>query len=110
MPITMSEKAANEVHRIMKDKNMDPAEVALRLGVKGGGCSGFSYLVEFDKEKKEHDQEMTSQDIRILCDMKSYLYLNNMEMDFQEDLMTRQFTFKNPNAKTSCGCGTSFGV
>lgn len=104
MAIKLTEKAADEVTRQLKDTG----HTYLRLGVKGGGCSGFTYVVELDTTKKDHDQEMESLGIKILCDMKSYLYLNGMVVDLQETLMQKQFIFINPNAGNSCGCGTSF--
>jgi iron-sulfur cluster assembly protein len=76
---------------------------------QGGGCSGFSYMLDLTEESKgEADEEMESQGIKILCDMKSYLYLNGTEIDFKDEVMGRGFVFKNPNATSTCGCGSSF--
>ncbi len=104
MAITLTLKAAEEIKKILASNNNE----YLRLGVKGGGCSGFTYVVEPDNVKREHDQEMESEGIKILCDMKSYLYLNGMTVDLIETAMQKTYAFINPNAGTSCGCGTSF--
>jgi len=110
--IMMSDRAASEMKRIALEKGL--GEVFLRVGVKGGGCSGFSYTVGFDDEKNELDQisikEWKPNDIEIICDPKSFLYLNNTTLDFSDGLMGRGFTFDNPNASNTCGCGESFSV
>jgi iron-sulfur cluster assembly protein len=109
MPITLSETAAREVKTIIKQQELPEAGTKLRVGVKGGGCSGFSYMLDLTEEgKTESDEEMDSNGIKILCDMKSYLYLNGTEIDFKDEVMGRGFVFKNPNATSSCGCGSSF--
>jgi iron-sulfur cluster assembly protein len=109
MPITLSETAAREIKTIIKQQELPEAETKLRVGVKGGGCSGFSYMLDLTEEgKTESDEEMDSNGIKILCDMKSYLYLNGTEIDFKDEVMGRGFVFKNPNATSSCGCGSSF--
>ena len=108
----MSDKAASEMKRIVNEQNL--GEVFLRVGVKGGGCSGFSYTLGFDDTKSETDQvsikEWMPKDIEVICDPKSFLYLNNTILDFESGLMGRGFRFNNPNATTSCGCGESFSV
>ena len=109
MPITLSETAAREIKTIIKQQELPEEQTKLRVGVKGGGCSGFSYMLDLTEETKtEADEEMDSQGIRILCDMKSYLYLNGTEIDFKDEVMGRGFVFKNPNATSTCGCGSSF--
>lgn len=109
MPITLSETAAKEIKSIIKDQNLPEAETKLRVGVKGGGCSGFSYMLDLTEEPKtEMDEEMDCQGVKILVDMKSYLYLNGTEIDFKDEVMGRGFVFKNPNATSTCGCGSSF--
>jgi iron-sulfur cluster assembly protein len=109
MPITLSETAAKEIKTIIKQQELPEEQTKLRVGVKGGGCSGFSYMLDLTEEtKSEADEEMDSQGIRILCDMKSYLYLNGTEIDFKDEVMGRGFVFKNPNATSTCGCGSSF--
>lgn len=109
MPITLSESAAKEIKTIIKDQNLPAEQTRLRVGVKGGGCSGFSYMLDLTEEPKgEMDEEIDSNGIKILCDMKSYLYLNGVEIDFKDEIMGRGFVFKNPNATSTCGCGSSF--
>ena len=109
MPITLSETAAREIKTIIKQQELPEGETKLRVGVKGGGCSGFSYMLDLTEEGKgEADEEMDSNGIKILCDMKSYLYLNGTEIDFKDEVMGRGFVFKNPNATSTCGCGSSF--
>ena len=110
--IMMSDRAAMEMKRIVQEQGL--GEVFLRVGVKGGGCSGFSYTVGFDDKKNETDQvsikEWEPNDIEVVCDPKSFLYLNNTILDFSDGLMGRGFTFDNPNANKTCGCGESFSV
>lgn len=111
MPILLSEKAANEIKKIVKEQGLPDEQTRLRVGVKGGGCSGFSYMLDLTEEPKgEMDEEMDSNGIKILVDMKSYLYLNGTEIDFKDEVMGRGFVFKNPNATSSCGCGSSFSA
>ena len=110
--IMLSDRAAIEMGRIVSEQKL--GKVFLRVGVKGGGCSGFSYTLGFDDMKKEIDQvsikEWQPEDLEVVCDPKSFLYLNNTIIDFEESLMGRGFKFVNPNASKSCGCGESFGV
>jgi iron-sulfur cluster assembly protein len=109
MPITLSETAAREIKTIIKQQELPENNTRLRVGVKGGGCSGFSYMLDLTEEpKSDADEEMDSNGIKILCDMKSYLYLNGTEIDFKDEVMGRGFVFKNPNATSTCGCGSSF--
>jgi iron-sulfur cluster assembly protein len=109
MAINLSESAAREIKTIITQQGLPAGETKLRVGVKGGGCSGFSYMLDLTEEPKgELDEEMDSNGIKILCDMKSYLYLNGVEIDFKDEVMGRGFVFKNPNATSSCGCGSSF--
>ena len=109
MPINLSETAAIEIKKIIKDQGLPEGETKLRVGVKGGGCSGFSYMLDLTEEPKgEGDEEMDCNGVKILCDMKSYLYLNGTEIDFKDEVMGRGFVFKNPNATSTCGCGSSF--
>lgn len=109
MAISLSEKAAGEIKSIMKEQGLDDGKTRLRVGVKGGGCSGFSYMLDLTEEAKgDSDEEVDSNGIKILVDMKSYLYLNGVEIDFKDEVMGRGFVFKNPNATSTCGCGSSF--
>jgi iron-sulfur cluster assembly protein len=109
MSILLSENAAKEIKSIIKDQGLSEA-VALRVGVKGGGCSGFSYVLDLTEAPPENDEIMESHGIKILTDRKSYLYLNGTEIDFKDEVMGRGFVFKNPNATHTCGCGSSFSA
>jgi iron-sulfur cluster assembly protein len=109
MPITLSETAAREIKTIIKQQELPADATRLRVGVKGGGCSGFSYMLDLTEETKtDADEEMESNGVKILCDTRSYIYLNGVEIDFRDEVMGRGFVFKNPNATSSCGCGSSF--
>ena len=109
MPIMLTEKAAAEVKEIIKSQNLPEGQTRLRVGVKGGGCSGFSYMLDLVEEAPgEQDEEFDSHGIKIVIDMKSHLYLNGTEIDFRDEVMGRGFVFKNPNATSTCGCGSSF--
>ena len=107
--ITITERARNEVRRIIEEQQLANG-TALRVGVKGGGCSGFSYTLGFDDQINDMDQVNEVEGVRVVCDPKSFLYLNGSQIDFEESLMGRGFTFANPNASNSCGCGESFSV
>ncbi|MEL6429038.1 MAG: iron-sulfur cluster assembly accessory protein [Planctomycetota bacterium] len=109
MAIGITERARNEVTRICSEQNL-PDGTALRVGVKGGGCSGFSYTLGFDDEVRPTDQINEEEGVKVVCDPKSFLYLNGTVVDFEESLMGRGFKFTNPNASKSCGCGESFSV
>lgn len=111
MSILLTEKAATEIRKIVKEQGLPEAETRLHVGVKGGGCSGFSYMLDLTEEPKgDMDEEMESNGVKILIDMKSNLYLNGTEIDFKDEVMGRGFVFKNPNATSSCGCGSSFSA
>ena len=105
--IQLTERAVKEIRRIISEQNL-PTGTALRVGVKGGGCSGFSYTLGFDDHIGEIDQVNEVEGVRVVCDPKSFLYLSGTEVDFEESLMGRGFKFGNPNATKSCGCGNSF--
>ncbi len=107
--IVMTEKAMAEVRKIMAANNI-PDTYGLRVGVKGGGCSGLSYSLGFDKEAKETDKTITKEDVRLFIDPKSLFYLSGTELDYTDGLNGRGFVFNNPNAAKTCGCGSSFGV
>lgn len=108
--VLLSEVAAKEIQSIIKDQELDAEKVRLRVGVKGGGCSGFSYVLDLTESQKETDEVFEQHGIKIICDPKSLLYLNGTTIDFRDELMGRGFVFSNPNATTSCGCGSSFSV
>ncbi len=106
--VTLTPNAIKEVQRLQEVQGLGSA--ALRLGVKGGGCSGLSYTVNFDTEMGPYDQSYEVDGIRIIVDMKSAIYLQGTQLDYQKDLVSGQFKFSNPNAAKSCGCGESFSV
>ena len=111
MPIMLSESAAKEIKSIIKYQGLPEENTRLRVGVKGGGCSGFSYMLDLTEDAKgESDEELESQGVKILIDDKSLLYLEGTEIDFRDEVMGRGFVFKNPNATSSCGCGSSFSA
>lgn len=107
--ITLTDRAAQEVKRIIGEQSL-PETTVLRVGVKGGGCSGFSYTLGFDDDAGPADQIFEYEGVRVAVDPKSFLYLAGTQVDFEESLMGRGFKFGNPNASKSCGCGESFSV
>lgn len=107
--ITITEKAANQVRKIM-DENKIEGESGLRVGVKGGGCSGLTYQLGFDGTQKEGDTIIEQHGIKLFVDGKSLFYLLGTTLDFSDGLNGKGFTFNNPNATKTCGCGESFGV
>jgi iron-sulfur cluster assembly protein len=145
MPVNVTENAAREIDAIIRQQDLDPAKICLRVGVKGGGCSGFSYLLDLTEVQKDSDEMWefnyhrrpakasstaassseggtavaTGDDdveggepfaVRVVCDPKSYLYLSETTIDFKDEIMGRGFVFSNPNATSSCGCGSSFSA
>jgi len=111
MSILLTEKAASQIKKIVTESGLPAEETRLRVGVKGGGCSGFSYMLDLTEEPRgEMDEELESNGIKVLVDMKSLLYLDGTEIDFKDEVMQQGFVFKNPNATSSCGCGSSFSA
>ncbi|MEM1210097.1 MAG: iron-sulfur cluster insertion protein ErpA [Planctomycetota bacterium] len=108
--ITLSETAAREIKTIIEREELDPANVRLRVGVKGGGCSGFSYLLDLTEQQRDTDEQYEQHGVQIICDPKSLLYLQGTSIDFKDEVMGRGFVFNNPNATSSCGCGSSFSA
>ncbi len=106
--IILTETAAREIKAIIEQQELDKDKVRLRVGVKGGGCSGFSYVLDLTENTKETDEIFEQHGIKIICDPKSLLYLNGTTVDFRDEIMGRGFVFNNPNATTTCGCGSSF--
>ena len=107
--VSISEKAAEKI-RYFAEKDGITENVGLRVAVKGGGCSGLTYdLVITDKEL-ETDKIVEQYGVKVMVDKKSYIYLVGTELDFSDGLNGKGFVFSNPNAKKSCGCGTSFSV
>ncbi len=110
MSVALTERAAKEIKKIIEDQKMS-AESMLRIGVAGGGCSGFSYALGFDdKFDAKADSKRDCFGVTVVVDKKSDLYLDGTTVDFYEDLAKRGFTFDNPNAQKSCGCGNSFSA
>jgi iron-sulfur cluster assembly protein len=107
--ITVSSAAAEKVKNLMTQNNLS-ATGGLRLGVRGGGCSGLSYVMEFAESARPDDQVYEQDGIRLFVDPKSQLYLDGTELDYVEGIMGAGFEFKNPNVKRSCACGSSFTV
>jgi iron-sulfur cluster assembly protein len=108
MSVSLTERAAQEVKKIMDDQKMAP-ETLLRVGVVGGGCSGFQYSLGFDQSyDAKMDSKFDCHGVSLVVDKKSALYLDGTKVDFYEGLEKRGFTFENPNAVKSCGCGSSF--
>lgn len=108
MAVALTERAAQEVKKIMDEQKFEPTTV-LRVGVAGGGCSGFQYSLGFDQKFDEKaDSKYDCHGVTLVVDKKSALYLDGTTVDFYEGLEKRGFTFENPNATKSCGCGSSF--
>ncbi|MSR45533.1 MAG: iron-sulfur cluster assembly accessory protein [Planctomycetes bacterium] len=107
--ISVTEKAASEVRRVLEQKQLG-GDAGLRLGVKGGGCSGFSYVMNLEPRPARGDEIFDAAGLRVFVDPKSYLYLEGTQVDFNDDLTTRGFVFKNPQSSGSCGCGASFSA
>ncbi len=109
--ILISDKAKLRVQALMKDAGVEAdGSYFLRVGVVGGGCSGLSYKLDFDNVMKPMDQIFEDKGVKIVCDLKSFLYLVNTELEFSDGLNGKGFFFNNPNASRSCGCGDSFAV
>jgi len=108
MAVILTETASKQVKKLMQEQKLE--QVFLRMGVKGGGCSGLSYSLEFDTEKGKHDKTFEIDGVPVVVDAKSYLYLNGTTLDYVTEGLQGGFTFVNPQAKTSCGCGTSFSA
>jgi len=109
MAVALSEAATKQVKELKQTQKLGE-NVFLRMGVKGGGCSGMTYALEFDSEIGPHDKEFDIDGVKVVVDRKSYLYLNGTILDYVKEGLTGGFTFVNPNSKTSCGCGTSFSA
>ena len=139
MPVNVTELAARRIDQIIQEHGFDPANMKLRVGVKGGGCSGFNYTLDLTEVQKDTDElweftYRTGEDgksvtrvegsqggavataepgtftVRVVCDPKSYLYLNGTTIDYKDEIMGSGFVFNNPNSTSTCGCGSSFSV
>ena len=107
--ITITPQALTKIHELKAEESLDESYF-IRVSVVGGGCSGLSYNLDFDNEDQEGDQVFESEGAKIVCDMKSFLYLCGTELDFSDGLNGKGFNFINPNATRTCGCGESFGI
>jgi len=114
MPITLTEKAAGEVKRIISEQQHNggaPEKIYLRMRVVGGGCSGFQHKLDLDPQINDKLDEVSEQHgVPVVIDKRSLMYLNDVTVDFHDDLNRRGFSINNPNAKTTCGCGSSFSM
>ena len=106
--IHVTEKAATKIQELLAKEGVAPETGGLRVGVQGGGCSGLTYAMRLETQARDRDKVIEENGARIFVDPKSYLYLNDTTLDYQEDLMRRGFVFQNPQATRSCGCGSSF--
>jgi iron-sulfur cluster assembly protein len=107
-PVSFTASATEEIRRLLAEPGFDNSK-ELRIGVKGGGCSGLSYVLEFDT-RKEGDQSYEVAGVHFIMDRSHELYLFGVQVDWENGLNNRGFTFRNPNASTTCGCGSSFAV
>ena len=108
--IYVSEKAKTRIAELMAEKQFSANDYFLRVSVESGGCSGLSYKMDFDKEKKPMDQEFEDKGVKLVTDLKSFLYLVNTTLEFSDGLNGKGFYFNNPNASRTCGCGESFSL
>ncbi|MGD0223526.1 MAG: iron-sulfur cluster insertion protein ErpA [Terriglobia bacterium] len=108
MPIELTSKAVSKVKEIMSQQ--EPQPLGLRVGVAGGGCSGFSYQMNFESQSNPIDKVYEFEGLKVFIDQASLMYLNGTKIDYVETLEGAGFKFENPNVKTTCGCGSSFSV
>ncbi len=106
--ITLTTQAVQQVKNLLTQQGK--SDYGLRVGISGGGCAGLSYQFSFDEKPTTDDKVIEQDGVKVFVDKKSYLFLNGMEIDYHSDLMSSGFKFNNPNAKSECGCGTSFSV
>jgi len=106
--ITVTKKASDRLKGVMSSEGKDG--FALRMGVEGGGCSGMTYKMSFDDKQGEFDKVFESNGLKVYCDLKSWLYVKDITVDFSDDMLNGGFKISDPNAERTCGCGTSFSV
>jgi iron-sulfur cluster assembly protein len=106
--IHVTEKAATKIQELLAKEGVAAESGGLRVGVQGGGCSGLTYAMRLETQARDRDKVIEENGARLFVDPKSFLYLNDTTLDYQEDLMRRGFVFQNPQATRSCGCGSSF--
>jgi iron-sulfur cluster insertion protein len=107
-PLVFTDSAASKVRQLIEEEGND--KLMLRVFVTGGGCSGFQYGFTFDENEQEGDTRVENEGVTLLVDPMSFQYLSGAEIDYKEDLSGSQFVIRNPNATTTCGCGSSFSV
>ena len=107
--ISISDKAASEIKKVMTENSI-PEHFGLRVGVKGGGCSGFTYVLGFDEKAGQTDRVLDANGVRVFVDERSLPYLAGVILDYEDGLSGKGFTFDNPNATRTCGCGHSFNA
>ena len=105
--ISLTENAVSEIKKVIAENKL-PEDTGIRIGIKGGGCAGFTYVFDFDNKPGEFDETFESHGVRVFADRKSLIYIDGTEVDFNTSLMDRGFKFNNPKADAACGCGTSF--
>ena len=108
--IHLTERAALKIRALLEKDGVSPEQGGLRVGVQGGGCSGLTYAMRLDTEARDRDKVIEENGARVFVDPKSYVYLEEVTLDYEETLMRQGFVFQNPKATHSCGCGTSFTV
>ena len=106
--IFVTKNAVKRLKGVMKSDNKE--DYFLRMSVEGGGCSGMTYKMDFDEKRKEFDKVFKSNGLTVICDLKSWLYLKDVKIDYSDDLLNGGFKITNPNAERTCGCGTSFSA
>ncbi len=106
--IRLTEKAASQIRQLLAKEGVPAESGGLRIGVQGGGCSGLSYAMRLETQARDRDKVFEEHGARLFVDPKSFLYLNDTTLDYEESLMRQGFVFQNPNAARSCGCGSSF--
>ncbi|HUS47435.1 MAG TPA: iron-sulfur cluster assembly accessory protein [Phycisphaerae bacterium] len=109
MAITLTERAAQKIKEVFRKNDM-PEGSCLRVGVKGGGCSGFSYTLDVTDKPAGDDEVFETNGVRVVCDPKSHLFISGSKLDYSDDLLKGGFIFNNPNAKRKCNCGASFST
>jgi len=108
--ITLTKKAVDEIQKITTEQNMNSEEIFLRVGVRGGGCSGYQYTMDITDNKQDNDEMFECDGVRVIVDPKSLIYITGTTIDFKDELMGRGFAFDNPSSTGRCGCGSSFSA
>lgn len=110
MAIELTDNAAAAIKSFIQEKDLSEDVTYLRIGVKGGGCSGFSYILDLTEKVGDNDETFEIAGVRVVCDPRSMLYLDGTQIDYKDEFMQRGFAFNNPNATATCGCGSSFSA